>query len=210
MTWVDLAIIGVLLLSGVLAFTKGFVREILGIVAWAGALYAAVKLFNRVEPFALRFASDPTIAAVIAFGSVFLLTLVVLSLIAATVGRHMRRSALGGLDRALGLAYGLARGAVLVVAAYIVGQWLSPTEHWPAPVLEARSLPLVYSGAEWLANTLRPACRMANAECELKVEPPPPRKLASAEDLLSPRPAGYALELLRQRARAGEGQEKSR
>jgi membrane protein required for colicin V production len=55
----------------------------------------------------------------------------------------VQRSALGGVDRALGLVFGLARGAFVVVLAYILGGLVMPAANtWPDPVRQARSLPL--------------------------------------------------------------------
>ena len=193
MTWVDFVVFAVLFVSALLAFLRGLVRELLGIAAWAGALYVALTFFHHLEGPVRGVIPDAAIADPVAFGALFLVALIGFSLVAALLGRLARGSALGGLDRTLGLVYGLARGAVLVTAAYIVGQWVSPVERWPAPVRDALSLPLVYEGANWMAEALRPACTVTSGEaCRLHVEAPPGRQ-TRAEDLLRVRPDGYAL-----------------
>ena len=50
MTWVDLAVLGVLVVSALLAFIRGFVREVLGLAAWVGAIFAGVWALPRVRP----------------------------------------------------------------------------------------------------------------------------------------------------------------
>jgi membrane protein required for colicin V production len=90
-------------------------------------------------------------------------------------------SALGGVDRSLGAVFGLARGAFLVVLAYIVGGLFLPaTERWPEAVLEARFLPTVVSGANTVANLLPPEYRP-------RIATPPERRVPTQEELLRPR-----------------------
>jgi len=62
------------------------------------------------------------------------------------IGALVRASVLGGLDRTLGLVFGIARGAALVVFAYIAVGMVIPIDHWPDAVLKARALPLAYQG----------------------------------------------------------------
>ncbi|MBV8524502.1 MAG: CvpA family protein, partial [Acetobacteraceae bacterium] len=121
----------------------------------------------------------------LAFGVVFFLTLIVLLLISSWVGRVVRFSALGGLDRTLGILFGLARGAALVVVAYIVGGLLVPMALWPGAVLEARSLPWAWEGAVWAVAQLPPECRP-------HLSPPPQGRETTADALLRATPQGRA------------------
>jgi len=116
----------------------------------------------------------------------FLVSLIVLSLIAKTIGGAVRSSALGGVDRTLGLVFGLARGAALAVIVYIGASMAIPIDHWPAPVLESRSLPYIYSGAAWVTRLIPP-------EYQPTVPPPPPPSRQTAlEGILKVSPSGRA------------------
>lgn len=186
MTWVDLVILAVLLISGVLAFMRGFVREVLGIGAWLGAAALAVW----ANPFVLPRFQDwlrpwPGTAQPVAFGAVFLGGLIVLLFIAHTIGRIVRRSPLGGLDRTLGLVFGLARGAALVVLAYIIAGMVVPTNDWPPPVVHARAMQAAYSGAVWARGLLPVGFRPS-------VPAPPAGRVATEDDLLQATPQGRA------------------
>ncbi|MGH7066566.1 MAG: CvpA family protein [Acetobacteraceae bacterium] len=163
MNWVDLLVLGVALLSALFGFARGLVREVLGIGAWIGAAVITAVAFPWASSQARHAIANPGIADGVAIAAVFLVCLVVLSLIAAWIGGVVRSSALGGLDRTLGLIFGLARGAVLVVLAYIVVGLIEAPAAWPPAVLEARALPYAYDGAVWMVHLLPPHYRPAVA-----------------------------------------------
>lgn len=160
MTWVDAVILAILLLSGLVAFFRGAVREVLGVGAWIGAAVVGILAEPLAKPFAARYVQPDWLATGIAVGAVFLVVLVVLKILIAWIAGKVQRSALGGVDRALGLLFGLARGAFIVVLAYIVAGLAVPAgDRWPEEVLRARSLPLVADGAVWVVAQLPPDFR---------------------------------------------------
>ncbi len=185
MNWVDLAVLGLVAVSGMVGFLRGLVREVLGVAAWVGAAAAAIASFGTVAPIVRGSIADPTAADAVALGAVFLAVLIVLWFVARAVSGAVQRSAVGGLDRTLGLVFGIGRGAALVVVAYILAGLVLPADQWPAPVLEARTLPTVYHGAAWAAAQLPPAYRPI-------VTPPPAGRATSAAALLHANPVGRA------------------
>jgi membrane protein required for colicin V production len=185
MTWVDLVVLGVLALSALLALLRGFVREVLGIGAWVGALLAAIWAFPYARPRVREWLGSPDLVDPVAFGAVFLVVLLVLLLLSGWIGALVRRSVLGGLDRTLGLVFGLVRGAVLVVFAYIGAGMVIPVDRWPEPVLQARTLPVAYQGASWALAQLPPEYRP-------RLYPPPPGRETTAAALLHATPQGRA------------------
>jgi len=186
MTWVDLVVLAVLGISGLLAFLRGFVREVLGLMAWLGAIYVAMGTFHLVQPSFRSWIDNPDIADPVAFAVVFLVALAGFSLVAMLAAKLVRNSGLRSLDRTLGLVFGLVRGAAVVVAAYIVGGMVLPVEKWPDVILLARSLPVAYGGAAWVAGQLP-------EEYRPHLSPPPAGRDTSADALLHATPQGYAL-----------------
>ncbi len=180
MTWVDAVVLAVLAVSAVLAFLRGLVQEVLGVGAWIGAAALALVLRPSVAPLLQGTVDPPWLADALAAGGVFLVVLIVLKVIIASIARLVQNSVLGGTDRALGMLFGVARGAFLVVLAYILGGMVLPaTERWPEPVREARSLPLVIEGAQWLVAQLP-------ADYRPRVASPPARPIPTQEDFERP------------------------
>ncbi len=179
MTWADLIVLAVLVVSAAMAFLRGFVEEVLGVGAWIGAALAGLALQPTVRPL-LGGIDPPWLADALAVAGVFLGVLVVLKIVIAIVARRVQDSALGSTDRALGLLFGLVRGAFLLVVAYILaGMVLPGVDKWPAVVRDARSLPLVASGADWVVAKLPPRFQPS-------VLVPPLRPGPSLEDLVRP------------------------
>jgi membrane protein required for colicin V production len=188
MTSVDLVVLGVMFLSGMIAFMRGFVREVLSIAAWVGAVVVSMTCLSVVRPWLSPYMSpewtDPA-----GYIILFLVSLIVFSLIAKTIAGAVRSSAIGGIDRSLGLVFGLARGAALAIAAYIVACMAIPPERWPQPVLESRSLPYIYTGAAWVAHQIP-------LEYQPAVPPPPshPMRQTGLGGILQVTPAGRAID----------------
>ena len=185
MTWVDAAVLGVLALSALLAFLRGLMRELLGIGAWVGAAFAAAWGAPLARPQVAAWLQMPDFVGPVTFGAVFLTALILLMILSRWISELVRGSVLGGLDRSLGLVFGLARGALLVIVAYIMVGLLIPPDRWPVPVLHARSLPVVRDGAEKLQRALPEQYRP-------KLPDLPGAREATATDLLRAIPFGRA------------------
>jgi membrane protein required for colicin V production len=186
MTWVDLVVLGLVAVSGLLALARGFVREVLGLSAWAGAAAFTYWGLPLARPQFARWISSPEWVVPVTGAALFLGSLLVLMVVSGWIGGVVRGSRLGGLDRTLGLVFGLARGALLVVFAYIAVGMVIPIDQWPGVVQRARALPLAYEGAVWVVAKLPPGARP-------HVSPPPVERQTTAEELLRAQPLGRAV-----------------
>ncbi|MCX7683779.1 MAG: CvpA family protein [Acetobacteraceae bacterium] len=160
MTWVDGLALLVIVLSAILGFARGFVAETLGLGAWIGAAVAAFLGEPYLRPYAEGLISPPWLLDAVLLGVIFLVVLVVLMLIIGAIASLVRRSPLAGLDRSLGGLFGAARGAAILVLAYVGAGLLVPqSDRWPAAVREAAAIPYVVRGAEAAVALLPPDLR---------------------------------------------------
>jgi membrane protein required for colicin V production len=147
-TTFDFAIIGVIILSGYFAYSRGFVREALSIAAWINASFVAVYTFPYVLPLFEKVLPKGVIANVSASAVVFILALMVLHMISNSLARRVKDSSLSPVDRTLGLIFGLARGMIMVCIAYIALAWMLPTgKDRPRWFADARSISYLEAGA---------------------------------------------------------------
>ena len=190
-SFTDGLVVGIILLSGLFAFFRGFVREALAIGTWIGAAFAALYGFKYARPIARQFITVERIADVTAAAVLFITALIVLSIISGPISRRVQASALSALDRSLGFLFGLARGAVIVCLALLVVNWAIPKDQRPDWITSARTLPAIETGAQWLLNLLpREATsqtRAAADEARRKAEQAMDTK-RSLDRLISPQP----------------------
>ena len=159
MSWIDLVVLAILLLSALFGLMRGFVREALGLCAWIAAAVLATRLYGQLLPTARRLIGDDAVADPVAFAVVFAVLLIAFLLIAAALGTLVRGTLLSGIDRLAGFAFGLLRGFAVLVIAYLVAVPLLPVADWPRAVRDSRSLPFVGQGAVFVAARLPPRFR---------------------------------------------------
>jgi len=186
MNLVDLIVLLIIAVSALLGLSRGFVREMLGLVSWVLAGWGAYRFGPQLVPYSEKLTGNPDLAGIVAYGAAFLALLIVLSLASNLVGRIVRFSALGGLDRTLGLVFGVARGAVVLMAAYVLMGVALPPDRWPPQIRQARTVPLIYSGAVAAAAELPEQYRPAVAH-------PPEDHPLTSDQLLHVNPDGEAL-----------------
>ncbi len=150
----DVVIALVILGSGLFAFFRGFVHELLAVISWIGAGLATLYGFPYLQPHVRELITVPLIADMTAGVAIFLVVLIVLSILARILSHRIRASALGPLDRSLGLIFGFLRGALLVCIAWLIFSWLLPREDYPEWITEAKLRPLVERGSVLLVGFL--------------------------------------------------------
>lgn len=126
-TIIDGIVALIIVLSALLAYSRGIVRELLAIAGWIVAAILAFLFAPQVEPLVKEvpvvgdFIADSCELSMIgAFALVFAVALIVASLITPLFSSLVQRSALGGLDQGIGFLFGVARGVLLVAIAYFV------------------------------------------------------------------------------------------
>lgn len=153
-TYVDGIFIGVLGLSCVVGLLRGFTRELLGIINWVGAILLTLYGVSVLTPFARSHIANPFVADIALYITLFVVSIVVLSAISRTISNHVKSSSLGGVDRSLGMIFGLARTFILMAITFAGVLYFCPSNP-PAAFSNARTLPL-FKHAFTLSSTLVP------------------------------------------------------
>jgi membrane protein required for colicin V production len=153
-TLLDIILLMVMLISGLLAMIRGFMREILSIGAWGVAAVVTLYSYSRVLPVAKQYFNSDMVAAAVSAGGVFLATLLIVSIITARISDMVLDSRVGALDRTLGFLFGLGRGLVIVVVAFLFFAWLVPDRSQPDWVRSAKSKLVLQNTGQWLMSML--------------------------------------------------------
>jgi membrane protein required for colicin V production len=140
-SWLDVILIVIMLISGFLAMVRGFTREVLSIFSWAVAAVAALYLTPKYSGMLAPYINNPSVAQIAFAAGVFIVTLIVVSLITFRISDRVLDSRVGALDRTLGFIFGLARGFLLVAIVFILFTALARDQ--PDWVRNARSYPIL-------------------------------------------------------------------
>src|SRR5271165_3355323 len=150
----DIILIAVMLISGLLAMVRGFMREVLSITAWVLAAGATLYSYAKLLPYAKQYFNNDIVAAVAVVGGIFLGTLLVVTVLTVRISDMVLDSRVGALDRTLGFLFGLARGLLIVVVAYQFFIWLVPEKQRPDWVTGAKSRVVLQGTGDWLMSLL--------------------------------------------------------
>jgi membrane protein required for colicin V production len=126
-TAVDGVVLALIAVSALLAYARGLVRESLSIAGWVAAAVAAFLFAPSLEPLmreipVLRdiIGTSCELGILAAFAVIFAAALLVFSIFTPLVSGLVSNSAIGPVDQALGLLFGVARGVLLVLIAFLV------------------------------------------------------------------------------------------
>jgi membrane protein required for colicin V production len=129
-------------------------REILSIAAWGAAALVTLYSFNKLLPTAKTYFNNDTVAAVVVVAGVFVGTLIIVSVITVRISDMILDSRIGALDRTLGFLFGLGRGLLIVVVAFLFFSWLVPEKQRPDWITGAKSRVVLQGTGDWLMSLL--------------------------------------------------------
>lgn len=213
-TILDIAVVGIVLLSALVGLAIGFIRGGLFLLSWVGAIIATVYGFSEVRPFARRFIESDLGADFAAGIGLFITALVLLFIVSTIISGWVRSSRLNALDRSLGMIAGVVAAVSVISGLYLPFQSLWPPPEQPSWVREAKLKPWIEYGAGLIqrlvpgearreaAAAAEKAEQMMRKDVETEVERaleeltnPPPKAGAPAE------PSGYNIKERREMER---------
>jgi membrane protein required for colicin V production len=150
----DGIVIATVLISGILAMVRGFVREILSVAAWVAAAAAAYFLYQPFSPVLETVIEDANWRNVASAAIIFFVALIIASYVTMKVSNMIVDGRVNMIDRIMGFAFGVARGVLILTIAYLFLDGVLPEN--PAWIAEARTQPILADVGEWLVSVLPP------------------------------------------------------
>ncbi|MYB33622.1 MAG: CvpA family protein [Gammaproteobacteria bacterium] len=124
MSIVDIAIIVIVVGSLLIGLYRGFIREFFSLLSWLLALYVAWTFAGSVAVYLESYIDQPDFRVVASFAGIFVVSLMVLSIISHFLQNLLAFAALIGVDRYLGMLFGIARGVIIVALVIMAGTFM--------------------------------------------------------------------------------------
>lgn len=149
MNWVDFVIIGIIAVSVVVSFFRGFLREALSLLVWGLAIYFSLTYYGALEPLLPSGYGLPSTVRLVLSGIAILLgVLIIGGIFTWIIGSIFDKSGMSGTDRVAGILFGGLRGVILVVIIVLIISFLPfKDESWWK---ESKVVPHFTEMAEWV------------------------------------------------------------
>ncbi len=154
MNSIDLAVLGIMALSCLIGIIRGVTKEVLSVFTWIGAGYAAYTFYPMASHMARGHIANPMIADGITGAVLFILFLIVFGIITVAISNAVKDSMVGGLDRSLGLAFGIFRGVFIICVVEIGFSLFVPREKQSDQIQNARFISMVRNGSDEIVSML--------------------------------------------------------
>lgn len=125
MNTLDLIIVGLIGLSAIVSFVRGFVKEVLSLVNLCAAFFVASKFYPKLAVY-FTLIEQKTLSEGIAAVVLFIVCLMTGGLIIYLLNQLVQKTGLSGTDRILGVVFGLLRGVFIVAIALLFLDMFSP------------------------------------------------------------------------------------
>lgn len=154
MVVIDWVILVLVLISALIGLKRGFTREILSLATWILAIVVAMSFSDRLGQLLAQWIQTESWRLATAFGILFIATLIVGAMLNHVFSEFVRMIGLGGLDRTLGVLFGILRGAIIALGVLVVARVFAFDEHWAQGLVMPLADPMVQALGEWAQQHL--------------------------------------------------------
>ena len=131
MIWIDYAILAIVGISAVISLMRGFIREALSLASWVVAFWIALEFWGEAAVWLDGYIEGPSERVGVAFIVIFFGVLLLCAIIIRLVCQLVEGTGLSGIDRTLGIVFGVLRGAVIAaVLVLLAGLTPLPRYSW--------------------------------------------------------------------------------
>ncbi len=147
---IDIIFAITVIFSVLFALYRGLVRELLGIASWLLSGFAALYSYAFLQPIMGKLISNQMMAGIAGSLIVALIILVIMTIINSWIAKQLRQSVLSGLDRILGLMFGVFRACLLAAICYLGASMILSEKQLEQVKEQNFSLPYIQTMSDWL------------------------------------------------------------
>lgn len=156
MTVFDYVFLAVLGLSAAVGLWRGLVSEIMALVAWLAALFAAWRYADEAADLLGSVIAEPAWRQIAGFALIFVVVLLLAAFLRFLLRELLRAAGLGATDRFFGALFGLARGLVISLAVVLIGGLvgISREPWWASAIFSPPLETAVIAAKPWLPEAV--------------------------------------------------------
>ncbi len=149
---IDIIVLITIVLSILFALYRGLVCELLGISSWILAGLGALYMYSPMQKIMGGMIDDEKLAGIAGSALVALTVLIIMTIVNSQITNRLRQSSLSGLDRTLGLIFGVLRALLLIALVYIGAATFLPEAQIRTMAQENISIPYIQKIARLLEH----------------------------------------------------------
>ncbi len=115
----DIVVLLMIVLGAAMGALRGFVTEVLSLLAWVAGVVALRLFYKPVAAIATGWVGTQSGGAVLAFALVFVVTFALFRALATNLGHRTRNSVIGPVDRFLGFGFGAVKAIIGASLLYL-------------------------------------------------------------------------------------------
>ena len=146
----DLIYLVITILSLIKCYNKGFVLSVLSASKWLLAYVITLILFPKVKPYFKDIIDNEYILDVFLCFGIFAIIIFIVLMINKGIGKAVKYSGLGGIDRIFGFFFGFVRSYIICVCIFSTANIVYNYNKWPIKIDESLTFSLVEKGSNYL------------------------------------------------------------
>ena len=148
----DIIFILIVLYNTVKCLSLGFSLSFLTSIKWIFSTIITIILVPKLQPWVRDYIESEFINNIGIGVSVFVFTLFVSILLGKSLGKTVKWTGLGSVDKSFGILFGFFKGYVVAVCFFSLLNWFYPYEKWGISTTNAFSFNIVKEGSNLLID----------------------------------------------------------
>ena len=146
----DIIFLLVILYNIVKSLSQGFSLSFLSSLKWIVAAIVTIILVPKLQPWVSNYIESEFLNNVGIGVFIFIVTLFLSIVLGKSLGRTVKWTGLGSVDKSFGFLFGLFKGYVVAVCFFSLLNWFYSYEKWSISTSDAFSFNIVKNGSDLL------------------------------------------------------------
>ena len=148
----DIIFLTILIYCIVQCFLKGFTLSLISFMKWVISTILTIILVPRLQPTISEYIESDFVNNVGLGATIFIFTLFSIIVVGKALGRAVKWTGVGSIDKSFGLIFGFFKGYIVSVCIFSISNWFYPYHYWGISAEKALSFNIINKGSEILID----------------------------------------------------------